>query len=289
MQLVIDTEKQTQQPLAEYISKQAIENSELHKQIGIYRAFVVGLCHDLGVSLQTDLVGLRAAVQRGFVKNDARRVLLDIYDVFGVPHTYGTLLTRLEKTLEAAKKCKQGVPATEAIPLLRTLASELKLPIAANDTTVQTVREIIAAVRVIQRVSEQRRQTIEKIGESNRELRKKTQGVSLERHAEVGQERALLRSQLEQEKLRSAAVERKLADAILLGDEVAQKRKATEEENLKLWGRLNKAIEEKNEVRKDLHTANQRQCPPGYKVVAKETPDYAHARPGETGFKVVKV
>lgn len=289
MQLVIDTEKQTQQPLAEYISKQAIENSELHKQIGVYREFVQNLCHDLGLSLQSDLVLVRDYVKRKTAMKQKNASLLgEIWAELGIAvHNPNQAL---EATLEAIKKIKidAGVK-TNTIPALRSLAATLKLPVAQNGVPVWVVHEIQHAVRELQRVSEQRRQTIEKIGESNRELRKKTQGVSLERHAEVGQERALLRSQLEQEKLRSAAVERKLADAILLGDEVAQKRKATEEENLKLWGRLNKAIKEKNEAQEDLHTANQRQCPPGYKVVAKETLDYAHARPGETGFKVVKV
>lgn len=291
MQLVIDTEKQTQQPLAEYISKQALENTELHKQIGVYREFVQNLCHDLGLSLQSDLTTLRGCIQRGWVSNQARRMLLDIYDVFGVPHTYGTLVNHLEKTLEAARRLKQCISATEAIFLLRTLASEIGLPVAVNDTAVQTVREILVKVRCIQRVSEQRKNTIEVIGKANRAMREqKLTGVSLARHAEVGQERALLRSQLEQEKLRSAAVERKLADAILLGDEVAAKRKATEEANLELWKRLNKVTHERDALMKEVHEPKQQNvCPKGFKVVAKDTLDYARHQPGDSHYKVVPV
>lgn len=266
MQLVIDTEKQTQQPLAEYISKQALENTELHKQIGIYRAFVVGLCHDLGVSLQTDLMGLRAAVNRGFVANDSRRKLLDIYAELDVSDTGGTLLKRLERCLEAIKKLKSNIGAnTEGIPLLRTLAATLDLPVAANDTPAQTVREIINAVRRMKIVSEQRKNTIEVIGKANRAMREqKLTGVAKERHAEVAKERNELRTALEQEKQRSAAVERKLADAILLGDRLAQ--------------------ELRDEKVKAVNT-----CPPGFKVVAKDTLDYARHQPGDSHFKVVPV
>lgn len=265
MQLVIDTEKQTQQPLAEYISKQALENTELHKQIGVYREFVQNLCHDLGLSLQSDLVSIKGAIQRGFLHNPNRRKLLDIYSELNVAHVYGTLGDRLDQSLEAIKKLKKkATPLTDSFPAMRALARVLDIPVADNDSPAQTLREIHTAVNKLRAVSESRRQTIEKIGESNRELRKRAQGVSLERHAEVGQERALLRSQLEQEKLRSAAVERKLADAILLGDRLAQ--------------------ELRDEKVKAVNT-----CPPGFKVVSKDTLDYARHQPGDSHFKVVPV
>lgn len=74
------------QPLPSYVSQLAVENTELHETVSVYKDFVASLCHTLNMSLESALPEISARVSKlqeqktddgGFGKfqNDILRVL----------------------------------------------------------------------------------------------------------------------------------------------------------------------------------------------------------------------
>ncbi len=74
------------QPLPAYVSQLAIENTELHDTVSVYKDFAASLCHTLGVSLELTLPEISARVSKlqeqktddggfGQFQNDILRVL----------------------------------------------------------------------------------------------------------------------------------------------------------------------------------------------------------------------